>query len=161
MGLSMHDAATSRTKVERTSDVDMVVQRSFDAPAHLVFRAWSDAELFRRWWVPASAPVRLRTCEMEVRTGGSYRLEFGEDEGPVHAFFGRYVEVVPNEKIVWTNEESDDGALTTVTFEETDGKTLVTYHDRHGSKESLDEAFEGMEGGIAEQFEQLAAVLAE
>lgn len=110
MGLSMHDAATSRTKVERTSDVDMVVRRTFDAPAHLVFRAWSDAALFRRWWVPASAPVRLRTCEMDVRTGGSYRLEFGEDEGPVHAFFGRYVEVIPDAKIVWTNEESDDGA---------------------------------------------------
>lgn len=161
MGLSTHDAATSRTKVERTSDVDMIVQRTFDAPARLVFQAWSNAELFRRWWVPKSAPVTLRTCEMDVRTGGSYRLEFGADEGQVHAFFGRYVEVIPDAKIVWTNEESDDGALTTVTFEEHDGKTLVTYHDRHASKESLDEAFVGMEGGIAEQFEQLADVLAE
>jgi len=155
----MHDAATSRTRVERTSDVDMVVRRTFDAPARLVFQAWSTPDLFRCWWVPKSVPIALRTCEMDVRTGGSYRLEFGADEGEVHAFFGRYVEVVPNEKIVWTNEESVDGALTTVTFEETDGKTLVTYHDRHGSKESLDEAFEGMEGGIAEQFEQLAAVV--
>jgi len=159
MGLSMHDAAASRTRVERTSDVDLVVRRTFDAPARLVFQAWSTPDLFRRWWVPKSVPIALRTCEMDVRTGGSYRLEFGADEGEVHAFFGRYVEVVPNEKIVWTNEESADGALTTVTFEETDGKTLVTYHDRHGSKESLDEAFVGMEGGIAEQFEQLAEVV--
>jgi uncharacterized protein YndB with AHSA1/START domain len=160
MGLSMQDEATSRTRVERTSDVDLVVQRTFDAPARIVFQAWSNADLFRRWWVPASAPIRLRNCEMDVRTGGSYRLEFGEDEGPMHAFFGRYVEVIPDAKIVWTNEEGVDGAVTTVTFEEAAGKTLVTYHDRHASKESLDEAFEGMEGGLAEQFEQLADMLA-
>jgi len=160
MGLSMHDSATSRTKVERTSDVDLVVQGSFDAPARLVFQAWSNPELFRRWWVPKSVPIALRTCEMDVRTGGTYRLEFGADEGQVHAFFGRYLEVIPDAKIVWTNEEGADGAVTTVTFEEAAGKTLVTYHDRHASKESLDEAFVGMEGGIAEQFEQLADVLA-
>lgn len=160
MGLSMQDNATSRTKVERTSDLDLVVQRTFDAPAHLIFQAWSNPDLFRRWWVPKSAPVSLRTCEMDVRTGGTYRLEFGADEGPVHAFFGRYLEVVPDAKIVWTNEEETEGAVTTVTFEESDGKTLVTYHDHHASKESLDEAFVGMEGGIAEQFEQLAEMLA-
>lgn len=160
MGLSTHDAATSRTKVERTSDLDLVVQQTFDAPARLVFQAWSNPDLFRRWWVPKSAPIALRTCDMDVRTGGTYRLEFGADEGQVHAFFGRYLEVVPDAKIVWTNEESAEGAITTVTFEESDGKTRVTFHERYATKDALDEAFVGMEGGIAEQFEQLAEMLA-
>ena len=110
------------TKVERKSDREVVVTRSFDAPAHVVFEAWSKPELFKRWWVPKSMGMTLRSCEMDVRTGGRYRLGFGDGMD----FFGRYLEVTPPSRIVWTNEEGgENGSITTVTLTETDGKTLL------------------------------------
>lgn len=156
-----NDAAgtRNRTHVDRT-DREMVVTRTFDAPARLVYEAWSDPALFRQWWVPKSLGMTLRSCEMDVRTGGGYRLEFGEDAASAMAFFGKYVEVVPDSRIVWTNEESTDGAVTTVTFEERDGKTLLTFRELYPSKEALDQVFVGMEGGLAEQLDQLDALLA-
>lgn len=148
------------TRVERTSDRELAISRSFDAPAHIVFAAWSRPELFMRWWVPKSVGVQLLSCEMDVRTGGKYRLEFGQDAANAMAFFGKYIEVVPNARIVWTNEESDDGAVTTVTFEEQAGTTLLRFHELYPTKEALDEAFIGMEGGIPEQLDQLDELLA-
>lgn len=153
------DATQNRTKVER-SDREMVVTRYFDAPPRLVFEAWSKPELFKRWWVPKSAGVALRSCEMDVRTGGGYRLEFGEDPATAMAFFGKYVEVIPNQRLVWTNEEAEDGAVTTVTFEEQGGGTLLVLRELYPTKEALDRSFEGMEGGMPEQFDQLAELLA-
>ncbi len=152
------DASVTRpTRVERTSDREMVVTRIFDAPARLVFKAWTTPELFMRWWAPKSLGVPLRSCEMDVRTGGSYRLEFGQDEASSWAFFGKYIEVIPNARLVWTNEEDADGAVTTVTFEEQDGKTLLTLRELYPSKAAL----EAMEGGmLPEQFEQLDELLA-
>lgn len=139
------------TTVERTSDREIVVTRAFDAPARLVFEAWSTPELFRRWWVPKSLGMTLTACEMDVRTGGTYRLEF---EGG-HAFFGRYVDVDPPHRIVWTNEEGGgDGSVTTVTFTETDGATTLVVHELYPSKHALD-----AEGGAADAMPETLAQL--
>jgi uncharacterized protein YndB with AHSA1/START domain len=153
-------AGQNRTMVERKSDRELVVTRTFDAPARILFEAWTRPELFVRWWAPKSIGVPLLSCEMDVRNGGTYRLEFGQDGSNSRAFFGKYIEVVPSSRLVWTNDEGEDGALTTVTFEEQGGKTLLTFHELYPSKEALDEAFIGMEGGMPEQFEQLDELLA-
>ena len=153
--------APNRTLVERGSDRELVVTRVFDAPARIVFEAWSKPELFRRWWVPASAPLSLLSCDMDVRTGGGYRLVFRHpaSDAPI-AFFGRYTEVVPNERLVWTNDESEQGAITTVTFEERSGTTLVTFRELYPTQEALDDALAGSAEGLPEQFAQLDALLA-
>jgi uncharacterized protein YndB with AHSA1/START domain len=154
-------AAMNRTAVERKSDRELVVTRTFDAPAHLVFEAWSRPELFQRWWVPKSAGMSLLSCDMDVRTGGAYRLVFRHPmSNQPMAFFGTYREVIPNERIVWTNEESDEGAVTTVTFEEDAGKTRVTLHERYPTEAALDEALAGSAEALPEQFAQLDALLA-
>jgi uncharacterized protein YndB with AHSA1/START domain len=154
-------SATARTVVERTSDRELVVTRTFDAPVHLVFEAWSRPELFRCWWVPKSAGLSLLSCGMDVRTGGSYRFVFRHPafDQPM-AFFGRYREVTPPERIVWTNEESDQGAVTTVTFEEVAGGTRVTLHELYPTEAALDEALAGSAEALPEQFAQLDALLA-
>ena len=148
------------TTVKRRSDCELVVTRSFDAPARIVFEAWTKPELFKQWWAPKSTGLSLLSCEMDVRAGGKYRLEFGHaaSEQPI-AFFGRYIEVTPHSRLVWTNEESEGGAVTTVTFEEKGGKTLLVLHELYPSKEALDEAIAGMEGCMPEQFDQLDELL--
>ena len=150
----------NHTTVERKSERELVVTRTFNGPARIVFEAWTKPELFRRWWVPKSIGATLLSCEMDVRVGGKYRLEFGHEASkqPM-AFFGRYIEVTPHSRLVWTNEESDDAAVTTVTFEERGGKTLLVLRELYPSKEALDGAIEGMEGGMPEQFEQLDELL--
>jgi len=149
-----------RTKVDRRSERELVVTRIFDAPPRLVFEAWTKADLFKLWWAPKSSPVPILSCEMDVRTGGGYRLVFGHDEANSMAFFGKYLEVVPPSRLVWTNDESGDAAVTTVTFEDEDGKTLLTLQELYPSKEALDEAFVGMEDTTPEQFGQLDDLLA-
>ena len=149
----------NRTTVERKSERELVVTRTFNAPARIVFEAWTKPELFMRWWAPKSAGVPLLSCEMDVRVGGSYRLEFGHDASSSLAFFGRYIEAIPHSRLVWTNEEDDAAPVTTVTFEEKGGQTLLVMHELHPSKEALDEAIVGMEGGMPEQFEQLDELL--
>ena len=151
-----------RTTVQRKSDRELVVTRTFDAPAHLVFEAWSRPELFKKWWVPRSMGMTLRSCELDVRTGGKYRLVFGDDPANPMAFFGKYLEVVPNKRIVWTNEESGDpGSVTTVTFEERDGKTLLVMSELYPTKEALDAAGTGAQEATYETFGQLDELLAE
>jgi uncharacterized protein YndB with AHSA1/START domain len=149
----------NRTTVDRASDRELVVTRSFDAPAHLLFEAWTTPDLFARWWSPRSMGMPILSCEMDARTGGTYRLKFGQDDSGSWEFFGKYIEVIPNERIVWTNEESEVGALTTVTFEEKGGHTLLTLSELYPSKEAL-EAERGAEDALPEQFEQLDALLA-
>jgi len=147
--------------VERTSDREVVVRRQFNAPARLVFAAWTTAELFQRWWVPKSAPVTLLSCELDVRVGGGYRLRFAMPGHGEMEFFGRYLEVVPDRRLSWTNEEEGGGAVTTVTLEETDGVTTLVLHELHPSKEALDAALEsGAYDGMEETMEQLAGLLA-
>lgn len=150
---------TNPTTIERTSERELVVTRTFNGPARLVFEAWTRPELMKRWWAPKSIGVPLLSCEMDVRTGGSYRLEFGHDASESMAFVGRYLEVQPPSRLVWTNEEGEDGPVTTVTFEERDGGTLLTVHELYPSKEAL-EAGHGAEEGMPEQFEQLDELLA-
>jgi len=152
----------SRTTAERTSDREFVVTRTVNGPAHIVYKAWSEPELFRRWWTPKSFGMTILSCEMDVRTGGGYKLVISHPamEEPM-AFYGRYLDVVPNARIVWTNEEGDDeGAVTTVTFEARGDHTLVTWHDLYPSKDALDEAMvSGATSGFDEQFGQLEEVL--
>jgi uncharacterized protein YndB with AHSA1/START domain len=156
------ESETQRTTVQKKSDREVVVTRTFDAPARLVFEAWSTAELFKKWWVPRSMGMTLRSCELDVRTGGSYRLVFGDDPANTMAFFGKYLEVVPNKRIVWTNEESGDAAsITTVTLEERDGKTLLVMSELYPTKEALDAAGTGSQEATHETFGQLDELLAE
>jgi uncharacterized protein YndB with AHSA1/START domain len=143
--------------VERTSDCEIVVTRTFDAPARLVFEAWTRPELFQRWWLPKSMGMTLQSIEMDARTGGRYRLSFGGGMD----FFGRYLEVTPPTRIVWTNEESgEDGSVTTVTLEEKDGRTLLVMHELYPSKEALDAAGTGAAEATRETFQQLDELLA-
>jgi uncharacterized protein YndB with AHSA1/START domain len=153
-----HRTGDGRTKVERRGELELVVTRIFDAPVRLVFEAWSKPELFKLWWAPKSNPVPLLSCEMDVRTGGGYRLAFGHDEANSMAFFGKYLEVTPPSRIVWTNDEGG-GSVTTVTFEDVGGKTRLVMHERYPSKEALDESFVGMEDATPEQFAQLDELL--
>ena len=157
-----NESESPRTTVKKKSDREVVVTRTFDAPARLVFEAWSKPELFKKWWVPRSMGMTLRSCEMDVRTGGTYRLVFGDDPANPMAFFGKYLEVVPNQRIVWTNEESGDaGSVTTVTLEERDGKTLLVLSELYPTKEALDEAGTGAQDALGETFGQLDELLVE
>ena len=152
--------AQNRTSVERRGDRELVVRRMCNAPPSTVFRAWSQPELFRRWWVPKSVSgVSLVSCDMDVRTGGKYRLEFGAGGSDTMAFYGKYLEVVPDERIVWTNDEGEEGAITTVTFEDQGGKTLLTFHEVYPSKDALEEALRGGAAALPEQLEQLDELL--
>ena len=156
------ESESQRTMVKKKSEREVVVTRTFDAPARLVFEAWSRPELFKKWWVPRSMGMTLRSCEMDVRTGGKYRLVFGDDPANPMAFFGKYLEVVPDKRIVWTNEESGDaGSVTTVTFEERDGKTLLVMSELYPTKEALDAAGTGAQEATHETFGQLDELLAE
>ena len=147
----------NRTTVERRSEREIVVTRTFNGPARIVFEAWTTPELVKRWWVPKSMGMTLLSCEMDVRAGGTYRFVFDASE-PM-AFFGRYIEVTPYSRLVWTNEESDEGAVTTVTFEEKDGKTLLTMSELYPSKEALDAAGTGAADATVETFAQLDELL--
>jgi len=148
--------------VQKKSEREVVVIRTFDASARLVFEAWSKPELFKKWWVPRSMGMTLRSCEMDVRTGGKYRLVFGDDPANTMAFFGSYLDVVPDQRIVWTNEESGDaGSVTTVIFEERDGKTLLIMSELYPTKEALDAAGTGAQDAMHETFGQLDELLAE
>ena len=148
-----------RTIVERKSERELVVTRTFNGPARIVFEAWTKPELLKLWWAPKSTGLSLLSCEADVRVGGRYRFEIGRAGSKPMAFFGQYVEVTPHSRLVWTNEESDDGAVTTVTFEEKSGKTLLVMRELYPSKEALDASIAGMEGGMPETFAQLDELL--
>jgi len=158
--VSSSNGAHFRTLIERRGDRELVVTRTFNAPPATVFKAWSQAELFQRWWVPRSVTgVSLVSCEMDVQTGGKYRLEFGTGGSETMAFYGKYLEVVPDQRIVWTNDEGEEGAITTVTFEDQGGKTLLTFHEAYPSTEALEEALQGSAAGLPEQLQQLDDML--
>ena len=157
---SEHTPMKNRTTVERKSERELVVTRTFNGPARIVFEAWTKPELFKRWWVPKSAGLSLLSCEMDVRVGGGYRLEFGREAAESMAFFGRYLEVTPDSRLVWTNEEGGEGGpVTTVTFEEKRGKTLLVMHEVYSSKEALDAAGTGAADAMVETFAQLDELL--
>jgi uncharacterized protein YndB with AHSA1/START domain len=146
----------NRTTVERKSDRELVVTRTINGPAHLVFEAWTKPELFKRWWAPKSMGMTLHSCEMDVRVGGGYRLNFGDGMD----FFGKYIEVTPHSRLAWTNEEGgESGQITTLTFEEKGGKTLLVMHELYPSKEALDAAGTGAADAMGEMFDQLDELL--
>ena len=148
----------NRTTVERKSERELVVRRTINGPARIVFEAWTKPELFRQWRVPKSMGMSLLSCEMDVRVGGKYRLEFAHGDSQA-AFFGTYKEVTPHSRLVWTNEESDEGSVTTVTFEEKAGRTLLVLHELYPSKEALDAAGTGAADAMGETFAQLDELL--
>ncbi len=149
----------NNTTVERKSERELVVTRTVNGPAHIAFEAWTKPELLERWWAPKSFPISLLSCETDVRVGGRYRLVFGY-EGSTMEFFGRYLEVTPHSRLVWTNDEGDGETITTVTFEETGGKTLLVVHDLFPSKDALDGAIaSGSTSGMPEALEQLDELL--
>lgn len=153
----------NQTLAERKSERELVSSRVINGPSRLVFEAWTNSELFKRWWVPKSAPITLVSCEMDVRTGGAYRLVFSAGGHSVE-FFGKYLEVTPCSRLVWTNEEGgvDAATITTVTFEEVNNTTLVIVHDLYPSKEALDDALAtGSSGAMPEQLEQLEQLIAD
>jgi uncharacterized protein YndB with AHSA1/START domain len=153
---SEHTTMKNRTTVERKSERELVVTRTFDGPARIVFEAWTKPDLFKRWWAPKSMGMSLLSCEMDVRVGGKYRLVFGQGM----EFFGRYIEVTPCSRLVWTNEEGGEGGpVTTVTFEERGGKTLLVMHELYPSKEALDAAGTGAADAMGETFGQLDELL--
>jgi len=155
-------ATQNRTTVERKSERELVVTRTINGPARIVFEAFTKPELFKRWWAPKSFGLTLLSCELDVRVGGRYRLVFRHGASEPMEFYGRYVEVTPHSRLVWTNEEEGDdgGAVTTVTFEEKAGKTLLVMHDLYPSKEALDGAIaSGSTGGKPETFEQLDEIV--
>jgi uncharacterized protein YndB with AHSA1/START domain len=154
-------ATKDRTKVERTSERELVVTRTIDGPPASVFEAWTDADLFRQWWVPKSLGVTLLSCEVDARVGGGYRLTFDSGAAEPMAFFGRYLEVTPPSRLVWTNEEGDGGqVVTSVTFEADQGRTRLVVHDLYPSKEALDEAIaSGATSWNSETFDQLDELL--
>jgi uncharacterized protein YndB with AHSA1/START domain len=164
MAANANDSASgkNRTTVERTSERELVVTRTFNAPARLVFEAWATPELFKQWWVPKSFGLSLISYEADVRTGGTYRVVIGHasSEKPME-FFGRYLEVIPNARIVWTNDEGDgEGAVTTVTFEQRGGETIVVLRDLYPTKDALDEAIASQAtSGFDQQFAQLEELL--
>lgn len=152
----------NQTNAERISDRELLSSRIINGPPRLVFEAWTNPELFKKWWVPKSFPITLVSCEMDVRKGGTYRLVFSAG-GQTAEFFGKYLEVTPHSRLVWTNEEGgvDAANITTVTFEEVDGTTLVVVSDLYPSKEALDEAIStGSSGSIPEQLAQLDQLIA-
>jgi len=159
---SEHESAPmkSDTKVERKSERELVVTRTINGPARLVWQAWTNAELFARWWLPKSFGMTLLSCEVDARVGGQYRLVFPHGDSQM-AFFGRYLEVIPNSRLVWTNEEAGEGGpITTLTLEEKGGKTLVVLTDLFASKEAADAALaSGEKSGMGETFDQLDEIL--
>jgi uncharacterized protein YndB with AHSA1/START domain len=158
-GTSSDTVATRNpVTVERVSDREVMVTRTFNGPARLVFEAWTKPELFEQWWLPKSMGMRLHSLEMDARTGGSYKLDFGDGV----AFFGRYLDVTPHSRIVWTNDEAgEDASVTTVTFEEQDGQTLLVMSEVYPSKEALDAAGTGALDATHETFGQLDDLLAQ
>ena len=157
------ESAPKVTTTDRRSDRELVFTRSFDAPARLIYKAWTTPDLLMRWWTPASFDITFISCELDVCPGGTYRFVFGHpsSEQPM-AFIGRYLEVDPPHRLVWTNEEAEDGAISTLTLTEENGRTHLVLVDLYPSKEALDAAIaSGSTAGFDEQFIQLDGLIPE
>lgn len=165
LGKRSEPDSANRTSVDRQSDRELVVTRTFNGPARILFDAWTKPELLKRWWAPKSRGVSLFHCEADVRVGGSYRYVFGRDPSQPMAFSGVYREVVPASRLVCTQifepMRAAGEALVTTTFDENDGKTKVVLYQLFPSKDALDGAVaSGMEKGMLETFEQLDELVA-
>lgn len=157
-------ATVNRTTLERRSERELVMTRTFNGPSRIVFDAWTKPELLKRWWAPCSLGVKLFSCEADVRVGGTYRYVFGHDAKHSMAFSGVYTEVTPHARLVYTQlfepMRAAGEAIVTATFEEQGGKTRFELHALYPSKEALDGAVaSGMEQGMRETMEQLEALV--
>jgi uncharacterized protein YndB with AHSA1/START domain len=159
------NATSNETIVEQPSDRELVVRRTFNGPAHIVFEAWTRPELLKRWWAPKSFGVSLFECEQDLRVGGTYRYAFGRDPKNPEVFSGRYVEVKPPSRLVFSQlyermREAGE-VVVTATFEEDQGRTLLTLHQLFPSKEALEGALaSGMERGMRITLDQLEELIA-
>jgi uncharacterized protein YndB with AHSA1/START domain len=157
--------AVNRTTVERTSDRELVISRTFEARARIVWDAWTRPELLKRWWAPRSLGVTLFSCEVDLRVGGRYRYVFGHTPEHAMAFSGTFTEIVACARLVCTQlfepMASAGEAIVAATFEERDGRTRVVQRALYPSKQSLDGAIaSGMEKGARATFEQLEELVA-
>jgi uncharacterized protein YndB with AHSA1/START domain len=159
-------AMQNETIVERTSDRELTVTRTFNAPAHIVFDAWTKPELLKRWWAPKSFGVSLFECEQDLRVGGAYRFAFGRDPKNPEVFSGRYLEVDPPWRLVLTQLYERmahvGDVVVTADFEESEGRTGLTLCQLFPSKEALEGALSsGMERGMRVTLDQLDELVAE
>jgi len=142
------------------TDTQILITREFDAPRHLVYKAWTTPEFIKRWWSGDRGEVTI--VDVELRVGGRWRYVMAANGGFEVAFHGEYREIVPNERIVWT--EIYEGmpeaeAVTTTTFTERDGRTSVTVLVQHASQEYRDAHINsGMEDGLQEAMDHLEQV---
>ncbi len=145
-------ASSGVAKVTLPSDRQILITRAFDAPRHLVYRAWTEPEFIKRWWGGERGEVK--SVRIDLRVGGAWRCVMVTDDGSEAAFRGEYREIVQNEKIVSTEVyegRPESEALNTVTFSETDGRTILTVLVEHASKEARDAHVDsGMEAGMQE-----------
>jgi uncharacterized protein YndB with AHSA1/START domain len=156
----MSVTSSGTAKVTLPADDQILITREFDAPRHLVYRAWTTPDLVRRWWSGERGEVT--SAEIDLRVGGTWRYVMVAHGGFEVAFHGEYREIVPDERIVCTEvyEGMPDGeALTTATFAEADGRTTLTMLVEHTSKEDRDAHIDsGMEGGMQEAMDRLEQV---
>jgi uncharacterized protein YndB with AHSA1/START domain len=154
-------AGSKKAEVTLPTDERILITREFDAPRHLVYRAWTEPELIERWWGGERGEVT--SAEIDLRVGGAWRCVMVLDDGSELAFRGEYRKVVPNERIVSTEVyEGAAGAqaLNTVTFEEREGRTTLTVLVEHASKEARDAHLaSGMETGMQEGMDVLEEVV--
>ena len=157
--------STHTATVELPSDTTILITREFAAPKHLVYRAWTEPELIKRWWAGQRGTVD--SIDVDLRVGGQWRYVMTANEGFAVAFHGEFREIVPNERLVTTEiyeEVPDDYAIDTATFVEHDGRTTLTVLVEHTCQEARDMHINsGMEGGMQEAFdlaEQVAVSLA-
>lgn len=153
-------ALMNRTTLERESDREIVIRRSFDAPAGIVFGALTNPDLVRRWWAPRSLGVSVVSVEIDVRVGGKYRHVLRHDGGGDVGFSGEYLDIVPPRRLVYTQiyepmAEAGE-VVVTVSLDERDGRTHLVLHERWPSKGALDGALAtNMERGFSETMDQL------
>jgi uncharacterized protein YndB with AHSA1/START domain len=157
----MEQMTTSGTaKVTLPADEQILITREFDAPKHLVYKAWTTPELVRRWWNAKRGEVT--TCEIDLRVGGTWRYVMVTPDGMEVGFHGEYREIVPNERIVSTEVFEgmpEAAALNTLTLAEEDGRTILTVLVEHSSKEHRDGHINsGMEAGMQDAMDLLEEV---
>jgi uncharacterized protein YndB with AHSA1/START domain len=157
----MGQVATSGTaQVTLPADDQILITREFDAPAHLVFKAYTTPDLVRRWW--AGKQGEMTTCEIDLREGGKWRYALVSKDGFEVAFNGEFREIVPNEKIVMTEVYEampDAGVVDHITFTEEDGRTTMSMLIQHDNKEHRDAHLNsGMETGMQEGMDLLEQV---
>jgi uncharacterized protein YndB with AHSA1/START domain len=152
--------SSNQAVVTLPSDTQILITREFDAPKHLVYKAWTTPELIKRWWSGDRGEVT--SAEVDLRVGGGWRYIMTANGGFEVAFHGEYLEIVPNERIVLTEVFEgfpEAGAVDTLTFTEKDGRTTLAILVQHETKEHRDAHINsGMEDGMQESMAALEQV---